>query len=71
MCSGRYSATATRFPRVAEEIRSRTLSAARSTLGCTTVPRKGDPSVVTEATSFSRWLAAARAMIPPRLWPIR
>ena len=52
-------------------MRLRTASAAASTVGCTTVPRNGEASVITDATSSGRWLATARAMIPPRLWPMR
>ena len=48
----------------------RTVSTARTTVGWMTAPRKGDASVITEATASERWQAMARAMIPPRLCPM-
>ena len=39
--------------------------------GCERMPRKGDPSVITEATRSGRRAAAERDSMPPRLCPIR
>ena len=35
--------------------------------GCERTPRKGEPSVTTEATSLGRRAASDRASMPPRL----